>query len=166
MATSSVLANNPISTLASAVAVNSSSSSTTTTSPTLISTRKRTYDTAISMPAVATKSRGATAATAKALFANKMNANGNDSALSDTLVDDISTAANATTNKDFTRTVSQCEPDEEASGSSSVYYDSTAKKEYVPVPQPLPTISSGSSDFAVSVTPFIFLICRYVCIFF
>ncbi|XP_039962873.1 choline-phosphate cytidylyltransferase A-like [Bactrocera neohumeralis] len=153
MATSSVLANNPISTLASAVAVNSSSSSTTTTSPTLISTRKRTYDTAISMPAVATKSRGATAAVAKASLANKMNANGNDVALNDILVDGVSTATAATTNKDYTRTVSQCEPDEEASGSSSAYYDSPVKKEYLPVPQPLPTISSGSSDFATICKP-------------
>ncbi|XP_017483238.1 PREDICTED: choline-phosphate cytidylyltransferase A [Rhagoletis zephyria] len=157
MASSSVLANNPISTLASPVAVNSSSSpssTTTTTSPTPISTRKRTYETAISMPAVATKARGATAAIAKASIANKMNVNGNDIALSDIYVDGVSTATNnAITNKDYTRTVSQCEPDEEASGSSSVYYDSPVKREYVPTPQPLPSISSGASDLATICKP-------------
>ncbi|XP_054735293.1 choline-phosphate cytidylyltransferase B isoform X1 [Anastrepha obliqua] len=152
MASSSVLANNPISKLASAVAVDSSSS-TTTTSPTLISTRKRTYETAISMPSAPTKSRGATAAVAKASIASKMNINGNDIAHSDIFVDGVCTATNAITNKDYTRTVSQCEPDEEASGSSSIYYDSPVKREYVPIPQPLPTISSGTSDFMTICKP-------------
>ncbi|CAD7004353.1 unnamed protein product [Ceratitis capitata] len=111
------------------------------------------------MPAVATKTRGATAAIAKATLANKMNANvnGNDVSLRDILVDGVSTASNATTiNKDYTRTVSQSEPDEEAASgsSSSLYYDSPTTREYVPaMTAVLPTLSSGSSDIATICKP-------------
>ncbi|XP_067645496.1 choline-phosphate cytidylyltransferase A [Eurosta solidaginis] len=153
MASSSVLANNSISKLATTVTVNDSTSPTTTTTSSA-TTRKRSYEAAISIPTNMTtktsyKTATTTAMAKSSVNANKINMNGGG----DIFGDGVNAATNNTTTpiKDYTRTVSQCEFDEEASGSSSVYFDSPVKREYVPTPQPLPLLITG--DFKTICRP-------------
>ena len=145
MASSSILANNPIPTTHASTLLNGSKSNTTATT---ISARKRTYNTALTT--------SSSTNTKLAFIAKEQSksmlppASLNDELLS-IKVD------TETTVKDYTRTVSQSDPDDGEGAVATLNLDtdgstSPVKKKYA-APKTLaatPSVSSGSSDIMVS----------------
>lgn len=201
MASSSILANNPITTHSAIVVTATTTSSSSAPPPPSLSVatstsvlkRKRSYETALSMPAVAvtaTTSSASTpvsdAATAKGYAAMKSSKSGNKFASNDNemLSIKVDAAITAAKLKDYTtRSIStESDVDAEADVPNSVIVAAKAmlrdlhtddefgaelgtsgcpiKKKYVP--PPMPTISSGASDFMVSIFCFSLYIFYYI----
>lgn len=150
MASSSILANNPIPTTHASTLLNGSKSNTTATT---ISARKRTYDTALTSSSSTNTKLAIEPNLAIAKEQSKSMlppASLNDELLS-IKVD------TETTIKDYTRTVSQTEPDDGEGAVAILNLDtegsaSPVKKKYA-TPKTLaasPSFSSGSSDIMVS----------------
>ncbi|XP_001353577.2 choline-phosphate cytidylyltransferase A [Drosophila pseudoobscura] len=181
MATSSILANtnNTINTSQAATSPPATPLITST-----LTTRKRTYETAIAMPASASTSPSTSPITTTTIVVDakdqrttspgsrspgKAKSNGQ---LESVVVDGAAEpTTSATTLRDCTRTISQCEPDDDGeaaaaedtlpAATSTADYLSGVKRKYVPQPQAPPVIAastsqqtfSGTSDFATICKP-------------
>lgn len=168
MATTSVIANTTSNTINAGSAAAAASVVVTST----LNTRKRTYETAIAMPAMDTKElktttivRTKTSTTATTNGAASSSGNHQENGLN-AVVFDLGEPQAATTLRDSTRTVSQSDADDggeaaspddtlpsasTAASSSADYLNGSAgvKRKYV-VPSVPSFLGSGASDFAVS----------------
>lgn len=169
MATTSVIANTTSNTINAGSAAAAASVVVTST----LNTRKRTYETAIAMPAMDTKElntkttivRTKTSTTATTNGAASSSINHQENGLN-AVVFDLGEPQAATTLRDSTRTVSQSDADDggeaaspddtlpsasTAASSSADYLNGSAgvKRKYV-VPSVPSFLGSGASDFAVS----------------
>ncbi|XP_034133317.1 choline-phosphate cytidylyltransferase B [Drosophila guanche] len=179
MATSSILANtNTINTSQAATSPPATPLITST-----LTTRKRTYETAIAMPASASVSTSLSTSPTIIVVDGKDQRTTSPSPRSpakaksngqlESVVVDGATepTASATTLRDCTRTISQCEPDDDGeaaaaedtlpAATSTADYLSGVKRKYVPQAQAPPVIAastsqqsfSGTSDFATICKP-------------
>ncbi|XP_065359115.1 choline-phosphate cytidylyltransferase A-like [Calliphora vicina] len=158
MASSSILANNPITTHTTPTLINGSNSAAAPTTTT-ISTRKRTYETALTSSSSSTNTNLSQSPNLEIAKEQSMLPPASPAAVTDELMSiKVDESLGTSTTKDYTRTISQSEPDD-GEGAAAILAIETAattspvKKKYAPPKTAVSSISSGSSDIMTICKP-------------